>query len=135
MIAMCRLRHATSWAVLVAMLVLPPASQARSVGNPDCSKRQYGINLVLEIAKALKASGFLKGEPGGELLRSGEPPAQMASAIAAYRRGKGLAGPAGIDLELLRSLLGDHYPLEKAEMLDAICDDLARQGAEAGLEP
>jgi hypothetical protein len=135
MIAMRQLRHAIPSAVLVAMLALPPVAHSRSVGNPDCSKRQYGINLVLEAAKALKAAGFLKGEPSGELLRTGKPPPPMAGAITAYRRSKGLAGSGGIDLELLRSLFGDRYPLEKAEMLGAICDDLARQDADPTSEP
>jgi hypothetical protein len=122
-------------AALVMMLAMPPPIEARSVGNPDCSKRQYGINVVLEVSKALKASRFLKGEPTGELLRSGEPPPQLASAITAYRRSKGLAAPGGIDPELLRSLLGDRYPLDKAQELATICDELTRQAAGAVSEP
>jgi hypothetical protein len=135
MIAMRRPRRTIPWAVLIAMLAMSPGAQARSVGNPDCSKKQYGINLVLEVANSLKASGFLKGAPSGELLRTGEPPAQLADAIRAYRRSKGLAGSREIDLELLRSLLGDRYPVEKAEELSAVCDDLAGRGVVPGSEP
>jgi hypothetical protein len=133
MIAMRRPRQMIPWA-LAAILLLPPPAQARSVGNPDCTKKQYGINLVLEVARSLKASRFLKGEPSGELLRSGEPPAQLANAIRAYRRSKGLAGSGEIDVELLRSLLGDRFSLEKAQELGAICDDLARRGVVPGSE-
>jgi peptidoglycan hydrolase-like protein with peptidoglycan-binding domain len=131
--------HRTAFRLAVALaglIVSAVAADARSVGNPDCRERQYGINLVVELKKALKAEGFLKGPvTDGELLRNGEPPPEVARAIEAYRRSKGLPVSGRIDPELLQMLLGSRFPLAHMRELGEVCDDLARQRDDAGAEP
>jgi peptidoglycan hydrolase-like protein with peptidoglycan-binding domain len=123
------------WAMAIAALGLAASgAHARSVGNPDCSEKQYSTNVVVVVQDALRIAGLFTGRSDGQLQRNGEPQPATAKAIESYRRQNGLPVSGRIDLELLRALLGGSYPLAQAQELEAVCAELTRTRGDPSAE-
>jgi peptidoglycan hydrolase-like protein with peptidoglycan-binding domain len=123
------------WPIAIVVLGLTASgAQARSVGNPDCSEKQYSTNVVVVVQDALRVAGLFKGRSDGQLQRNGGPQPATAKAIESYRRQHGLPVSGRIDLELLRALLGSDYPLAQAQELEDVCAELTRTRGDPSAE-
>jgi peptidoglycan hydrolase-like protein with peptidoglycan-binding domain len=121
--------------LIVVLGIASPGAYARSVGNPDCSEKQYSTNVVAAVQDALRAAGLFRGRSDGQLQRNGEPEPATAKAIESWRRQHGLPVSGRIDLELLRALIGGDYPqLAQAQELEDVCAELTRTRGDPSAE-